>query len=99
MRVAGLGLVFTDDPGDAAAAEFVAMLVGEQWVVVVAGFVEAVFGEVGVEQCCGVVAERDVAGFAALAGQHGQGRGLGADVAHGQVGEFLDPGGGVVEGG
>ena len=75
------------------------MLVGEQWVVVVAGFVEAVFGQVGVQQCCGVVAERDVAGFAALAGQHGQGRGLGADVAHGQVGEFLDPGGGVVEGG
>src|SRR5712692_8111372 len=28
-RVAGLGLVFADDPGDAAAAELVSVLVGE----------------------------------------------------------------------
>jgi hypothetical protein len=40
-----------------------------------------------------------VTDLAALAGQHGQGRGFNADVAHGQVGEFLNPGGGVVEGG
>ena len=57
------------------------------------------FGQVGAQQRGGVVAERDVADPAALAGQHGQGRGLKADVAHGQVGEFLNPGRGVVESG
>jgi hypothetical protein len=40
-----------------------------------------------------------VAGLAAFAGQGGQGGVLQADVADGEVGEFLDPGGGVVEGG
>jgi hypothetical protein len=94
-----LGLVFADDPGDAAAAEFGAVLVGEQRVVVVGGLVEAVLGEVGAQQRCRVVAERDMAGLAAFAGQDGQGRGLQADVAHGEVGEFLHPGGGVVEDG
>ena len=64
------------------------MLVDEQRVVVVAGSAEAMFGEVGVQQRGGVAAERDVAGLAALAGQHGQRRRLQADVAHGQVGEF-----------
>ena len=65
-RVAGLGLVFADDPGDAAAAELAAVLVDEQRVVVVAGLVEAVLGEVGVQQRRGVAAERDVADLAAL---------------------------------
>jgi hypothetical protein len=87
-RVAGLGLVFADDPGDPAAAELAPVLVDEQRVVVAAGLVEAMFGEVGVQQRCGVAAERNVAGLAALAGQHGQRRGLQADVAHGEVGEF-----------
>lgn len=57
------------------------------------------FGQVGAQQCHGVVAERDVASLAALAGQHRQGRGFQADVTHGQVGEFGNPRGGVVEGG
>ena len=45
------------------------------------------------------VVDRDVAGFAAFAGQRDHGRVFEADVADGEVGEFLDPGGGVVEGG
>ena len=40
--VAGLGLVFADDPGDPAAAELAPVLVDEQRVVVVAGLAEAV---------------------------------------------------------
>ena len=75
------------------------MLVEEHRVVVVAGAVEVVFGQVGGQQRRRVVVERDVAGLAALAGQGGHGGGFQADVADGEVGEFLDPGGGVVEGG
>jgi hypothetical protein len=75
------------------------VLAGEQRVIGVAGLVEAVLGKVGAQQCCGAGAERDVTDLAALAGQHGQRRGLEADVAHGQVGELGDSGGGVVEGG
>src|SRR5258707_4369344 len=41
-RVAGLGLVFADDPGDPAAAELAPVLVDEQRAVVAAGLVEAV---------------------------------------------------------
>src|SRR5260370_1029391 len=48
-RVAGLGLVFADDPGDPATAELAAVLVDEHRVVVVAGSVQAVFGQVGVQ--------------------------------------------------
>ena len=75
------------------------MLAGEQRVVVVAGPVEAMLGQVGAQQRGGVAAERDVADLAAFAGQHGQRRGLHADVAHGEPGEFGSPGGAVVEGG
>src|SRR5262249_62322365 len=49
-RVGCHGLVLAGDPGDPAAAELAAVLVEEQRVVVVAGLVEAVFGEVGVQQ-------------------------------------------------
>jgi len=45
------------------------VLVDEQRVVVAAGLVEAVLGEVGVQQRGGVAAERDVADLAAFAGQ------------------------------
>src|SRR5262249_41973399 len=98
-RVGCLGMVFAGGPGDPAAAELAAVLVEEQRVVIVAGLVEAVFGQVGVKERGRVVGEGDVAGLAAFAGQDGQGRGLQADVAYGEVGEFLDPGCGVVEGG
>ena len=57
------------------------------------------FGQVGVEQCCSVVAKGDVAGLVAFAGQGGDGRGFKPDIADGEVGELLDPGRGVVEGG
>jgi hypothetical protein len=41
-RVAGLGLVLADDPGDTAAGELAAVLADEQRVAVVAGLVQAV---------------------------------------------------------
>ena len=63
------------------------------------GCVEAVFGQVGGQERSRVAGERDVAGLAAFAGQGGHRGGFEADVADGEVGEFLDPGGGVVEGG
>jgi hypothetical protein len=43
-QIAGLGLVFADDPGDAAAGELAAVLADEERVVVVAGLVETVLG-------------------------------------------------------
>jgi hypothetical protein len=58
-----------------------------------------VFGEVGVQERRRVGGERDVAGLAALAGHGDQGRRFEADVADGEVGEFLDSCCGVVEGG
>src|SRR5271165_6144832 len=61
-RVAGPGLVLADDPGDAAAGELAAMLADEQRVVVVAGLVQAVLGQVGAQQRGGVIAERHVTG-------------------------------------
>ena len=64
------------------------MLVEEHRVVVVAGLVEPVFGQVGGQQRGGVAVQRDVAGLAAFAGQRGHRRVLQADVADGQVGEF-----------
>ena len=65
------------------------MLIDEHRVVVVAGPVETVFGQVGVEQSCGVVAEGDVAALAAFAGQGCHGRRFELDIADGEVGEFL----------
>jgi hypothetical protein len=65
-RVTGPGLVFADDPGDAAAAEPGVVLAGEQRVVVVARLVEAVLGQVGRQQRGGVVPERDVADLASF---------------------------------
>src|SRR5579875_4204744 len=73
--------------------------VGEHRVIVVAGRVETLFGKVGVQQCCRVVAEGDVTGFAAFAGQGDHGRALGSDVSDGKVGKLLGPGCAVVEGG
>jgi len=61
--------------------------------------IQVMFGQVGGEDRCRVVHQGDVAGLAALPGQGGHGRRLQADVADGEVGEFLDSGGGVVEGG
>ena len=76
------------------------MLVEEHRVVVVAGRVEAVFGEVGVQESLTVLPVRGTWRVlrplpvrAASAGR------CEADVADGEVGEFLDPGAGVVEGG
>ena len=93
----GPGLVLADDPCDAAAAELGSVLVEEHRVVVVAGPVQAVFGQVGGQHRRRVAHQGDVAGLAALPGQGGHGGVLQADVADGEVGEFLDPGGGVVE--
>ena len=93
------GLVLADDPGDPAAAELAAVLVDEHRAVVVAGRIETVFGKVGVQQCCRVVAKGHVAGLVAFAGQGCHGRGLEPDISDGEVGELLDPGRGVVEGG
>src|ERR1017187_3982522 len=98
-RVAGHGLVLADDPGDPAAAQLPALLVDEHRVVVVTGPVETVFGQVCVQQCSRVVAKGDVAGLVAFAGQGRQGRGFKPDIADGEVGELLDPGRGVVQGG
>ena len=56
-------------------------------------------GEIGVQECHRVAGEGDVAGLAALAGQRDQCGWFQAEVADGEVGEFLDPGRGVVEGG
>ena len=97
--VAGHGLVLADDPGDPAAAELRALLVDEHRVVVVTGPLETVFGQVGVQQCCRVVAKGDVAGLVAFAGQGCHGRDFKPDIADGEVGDLLDPGHGVVEGG
>jgi hypothetical protein len=63
-----------------------------------AGTVELLFGEVGGQQRRRVGVDRDVPGLAALAGQRDDRR-LQSDVADCQVSEFLDPGGGVIEGG
>jgi len=79
----------------AAAAEFGPVLVEEHRVVVVAGLVQVMFGQVGGQDRCRVVHQGDVAGFAAFPGQGGDGGALEADVADGEVGEFLDPGGGA----
>jgi len=81
----------------AAAAEFGPVLVEEHRVVVVAGLVQVMFGQVGGQDRCSVVHQGDVAGLAALPGQGGHGGALEADVPDGEVGEFLDPGGCVVE--
>jgi hypothetical protein len=67
-------------------------------VVLVARAVEMSVGEVVSQHCRRVGVERDVTGLAALAGQGGHGGVVQADVADGEVGEFLDPGRGVVEG-
>ena len=75
------------------------MLVEERRAVIAAGAVELSLGEVGGEQRRRVRVDRDVPGFAAFAGQ-GDDRGvLEADVPDCQVGDLLDAGGGVVEGG
>jgi hypothetical protein len=64
--VGRLGLVFAKDPGDPAAAGFRLVLVEEHRVLIAAGAVQLPFGEVGGQQRCGVVADRDVTGLAAL---------------------------------
>ena len=69
--VTGPGLVFADDPGDAAAAEPAAVLAREQRLVVVSGLVEALLGQVGAQQRGGVTAEWDVADLGA---EYGSGR-------------------------
>jgi hypothetical protein len=63
------------------------------------GPVQAVLGQVDLQERGCVVGEGDVAGLAAFAGQGDQGRRLQAEVTDGEVGEFLDPGCGVVEDG
>ena len=63
-----VGLVFVEDPGDPAAAEFLVVLVEEHGAVIVAGAVELPFGEVGGQQRRRVGVDRDVPGLAALAG-------------------------------
>src|SRR5262249_56955534 len=96
--VGGPAVVFADDPGDPAAAEFAAVLVDEQRMVVVAGRVEVVFGQVCLQQCDCVVGEGDVAGLAALAGPDGPGGGVQAGVADGEGGPVLGSVAGVVGG-
>jgi len=54
LRIVCAGLVLADDPGDPAAAELAAVVVEEHWVVVVAGTVEAMFGQVSGQDRCGV---------------------------------------------
>ena len=73
------------------------MLVEEHRVVVVAGLVQAVFGQVGGQQLCGVAVRGTWRVLRPLPVKRGHGRVLEADVADGEVGEFLDPGSGVVE--
>ena len=64
-----------------------------------AGAVELPLGEVGSQQRRRVRVDRDVPRFAAFAGQ-GDHRGvLETDVPDSQIGDLLDSGGGVVEGG
>jgi hypothetical protein len=88
-----------EDPGDPAAAEFLVVLVEEHWALITAGVVEVALGELGGEQRRRVGVDRDVPGLAALAGQRDDRGILETDVADCQVGELLDAGGGVVEGG
>ena len=64
-----------------------------------AGAVELSLGEVGGQQRRRVRVDRDVPGFAALARQRHDRGVLETDVADSQIGELLDSGGGVVEGG
>ena len=97
QRITRLGLVFPDDPCDAAAAEPGPVLVEEHRVIIAAGLVKSLFFHVGGQQGDSAAVQGDVAGLAALAGQRRQGRVLQADVADGQAGEFGDPGPGVVE--
>jgi hypothetical protein len=92
QRIVRLGLVFADDPCDAAAAEPGPVLSVEHRVAVVAGLVEPVFFQVGGQQRDGAAVQGDVAGLAALAGQRRDGRALKADVPDGEAGEFGDPG-------
>src|SRR5260370_31162113 len=86
------------DTRNRAAYELAAVLVDDLRVVVVTGSLETVFGQVDVQQCCRVVAEGDMTGLVAFAGQGGHGRGFKPDVPGGEVGELLDPGRGVIEG-
>ena len=99
-RVAGLGLVFAEDPGDPAAAEFAAVLADEQRVVVVAGPVEAVLGQVGAQQRRGVARRAGRGGSCGLCRSARPGAGacrrMSRTVRPANLG---DPGGGVVEGG
>ncbi len=81
------------------AAEFLVVLVEEHRVVIAAGAVEVPLGEVGGQQRGRVGVDRDVPGLAAFAGQRDDRGVLETDVADCQIGEFLDSGGGVVEGG
>ena len=97
-RVGRLGLVFAQDPGDPAAAEFRVVLVEEHRAIVMAGAVESSLGEVGGEQRRRVGVDRDVPGFAAFAGQRDHRGVLEPDVPDSQIGGLLDAGGGVVEG-
>jgi len=73
------------------------VLVEEHRVIIAARLVKSLFFQVGGQQGDSAAVQGDVAGLAALAGQRRQGRVLEADVADGQVGDFLDPGAGVVE--
>ena len=97
-RVGCLGLVFAEDPGDPAAAEFRLVLVEEHRAVVMAGPVEVPLGEVGGQQRRRVRVDRDVPRFAAFAGQRDDRGVLEPDVPDFQIGGLLDAGGGVVEG-
>ena len=73
-RVGRAGLVFAEDPGDPAAAEFLVVLVKEHWVTVTAGVPQPPFGQVGGQQRRRVGVDRDVPGLAAFAGQSEPGR-------------------------
>jgi hypothetical protein len=71
------------------------VLVEEHRVVVVAGWVQAVFGEIGGQDRCRVGQQGGVS--CGLSRSERPWRVFEADVADGEVGEFLDSGGGVVE--